>query len=148
MSSGLFSAPRKVTLIFYSVDPLLYDQNIFVLFLVFFFFLRQDVMKPDFKIKLFFASGSEERSGSEVQCLAWDHGVSGIEPHRRRCVVSLGKTVYPLLNTFVNTRRTVPSSLKNCLGRKETSQNKPNPSISFLRFLLYSAWNCMTHRFR
>ena len=36
-----------------------------------------------------------ERSGSVVECLTLDRGAvssSGIEPHRRHCVVSLSKT--------------------------------------------------------
>ena len=33
-----------------------------------------------------------ERSGSVVECLTRDRGVSGFETHRRRCIVSLSKT--------------------------------------------------------
>ena len=38
----------------------------------------------------------DERGGSLVECLTQDRG---FEPHQRHCVVSLSKTLYPLLST-------------------------------------------------
>ena len=44
----------------------------------------------------------EERGGSVVECLTRDRWVAGFEPHRRHCVVSLSKTLYPLLSAGSN----------------------------------------------
>ena len=45
--------------------------------------------------------GIWERSGSVVECLSRDPGVSVFEPQRRHCVVSMSKrkTYYSLLST-------------------------------------------------
>ena len=50
----------------------------------------------------------------------------GFEPHRRHCVVSLSKNIYPSL-VLVQPRKTRPFITERLLmGRKESNQTKQN----------------------
>ena len=65
-----------------------------------------------------------ERSGSVVECLTRDRRDAGFEPHRRHCVVSLSKKIYPSL-VLVQPRKTRPFITERLLmGRKESNQTK------------------------
>ena len=95
---------------------------------------------------------AEERSGSVVECLTWDLGVTpfrltrgtvggwwlfgGVldsrlmgyqfEPHRRHCIVSLSARHFILCIVLVQTRKTHPNMMEKLLtGLKESNQTKP-----------------------
>ena len=65
-----------------------------------------------------------ERCGSVEECFTQDRGC---EPHRRHCVVSLSKNIYPSL-VLAQPRKTRPFITERLLmGHKESNQtNKQN----------------------
>ena len=69
-----------------------------------------------------------ERSGSVAECLTRDRGPTGIEPHRRHCIVSLSKNINPSLVLF-QPRKTRPFlTYRLLMVGKESNKTKHGSS--------------------
>ena len=63
----------------------------------------------------------------------------GFEPHRRYCIVSLSKNIYPsLVHVLVQPRKTCPFIIERLLlGCKESNQTKQTQVLLYIKLASY-----------